>query len=1079
MSRFFIDRPIFAIVIAMVMALAGILAIRQLAISQFPPLAPPQISVSAVFPGADAQTLENTTTQVIEQQMKGLDHLIYFSSTSDSSGSAVVTMTFAQGTNPDTAQVQVQNKLQSAIALLPLEVQLQGLTVTKSARNFALIVALESVDGSHNQDDLGDYIASQIEEPLSRINGVGDTQFFGSQYAMRIWLDPIKMANLQITVGDITSAVTAQNDQVSAGQIGGLPTVSGQRLNVIVNVQSRLQTADQFRQIILRANPDGSIVRLGDVARVQIGAETEAYISRYNGHPATGLAIKLAPGANALATISAVKARMKELSANFPPDIKVVYPIDTSPFISLSIRDVVITLIEAVVLVFVVMLIFLQDWRATLIPTIAVPVVMLGAFAVLYAAGFTINTLTLFGMVLAVGLLVDDAIVVVENVERLIHTEGLSPKEAARKSMDEITGALVGIGTVLSAVFLPMAFFGGSAGVIYRQFSITIVSSMVLSVLVALILTPSLCALILRPASAEGGREKGFTGWFNRNFARGVDRYGHGVERANRRWGRTFVVYGLVVGGMVLLFLSLPGGFLPDEDQGFLFTQVNMPTGATAEQTEAVMAKVRHHYLVDEKADVAGLFTAAGFGFVGVSQNTGLGFATLKDWSQRPGKKNSVQAVAQRVFTQLAPQVSEGQVIAFAPPAAFELGNATGFDFELKDIGNVGHDKLLAARNQLLGMAKNDTGLAQVRPNGLDDVPLLKVNVDHARAGSFGLSQADINATVSTAFGGAFVNQFIDRGRVKKVFIQADAPFRTSPEDLSNLYVRGSSGTMAPLSAFASTEWTHGPTRLERYNGEPAMEIQGSPAPGESTGTAMARMEALAKKLPPGIGYEWTGLSYEEKASGGQAGGLYAISLLIVFLALAALYESWSVPIAVMLVVPLGVIGAVLSARLTGLQNDIYFQVGLITTIGVSAKNAILIVEFAEERMKMGMNAADAALAAAKLRLRPILMTSFAFIFGVMPLAIAHGAGSGGQNAIGRGVVGGMLSATVLAIFFVPVFFLVVKRLFRQDAAPVAAAADTPPPAAPPPPPPPAPPPPPPPSPAPAPAPLSAAPKEA
>jgi len=979
MSRFFIDRPIFAWVIALVLALAGVLAIRALSIAQFPALAPPQISVTAVYPGADAQTLENTTTQVIEQQMKGLDHLIYFSSTSDSSGTATVTMTFAQGTNPDTAQVQVQNKLQSATALLPLEVQQQGLTVAKSARNFALIVALESIDGSHDQDDLGDYIASQIQDPLSRVTGVGDTQFFGSQYAMRIWLNPIKMANLQITVGDVTSAVTAQNAQVSAGQIGGLPTVAGQRLNAIVNVQSRLQTPEEFRQILLRTNADGSIVKLGDVARVEMGAETEAYISRYNGHPATGLAIKLAPGANALGTIKAVKAKMAELSTTFPPDIKVVYPIDTSPFISLSIKDVVVTLCEAVALVFLVMLVFLQNWRATLIPTIAVPVVLLGSFA-------------------------------------------------------------VGIGLVLSAVFLPMAFFGGSAGVIYRQFSITIVSSMALSVLVALIFTPALCATILKPARTGAGREKGFAGWFNRNFERGVSRYGQGVERANRRWGRTFIIYGLIVGGVALLFTTLPGGFLPDEDQGFLFTQVTLPTGSTAEQTEAVMAKVRKHYLVDEKANVAGLFTAAGFGFVGIGQNTGLGFATLKDWSQRPGKANSVQAVVQRVFQQLAPQVTTGQVIAFAPPAAFELGNATGFDFELKDVGNVGHEKLVAARNQLLGMARMDKGLAQVRPNGLDDVPQLKLNVDQARAGAFGLSQADVNSTVSTAFGSAFVNQFIDRGRVKKVLVQADAPYRTRPEDLNNLYVRGASGTMAPVSAFATSQWTYGPTRLERYNGQPSMEIQGSPTPGESTGTAMARMEALAKKLPPGIGYEWTGLSYEEKASGGQAGALYSLSLLIVFLSLAALYESWSVPMAVLLVVPLGVLGALLSAHLTGLDNDIYFQVALVTTIGVSAKNAILIVEFAEERMKAGMKATDAALAAAKLRLRPILMTSFAFIFGVLPLALSHGAGSGGQNAIGRGVVGGMLSATVLAIFFVPVFFIVVKRLFRQDRPVVAAA---------------------------------------
>jgi len=1036
MSRFFIDRPIFAWVIAMVLALAGILAIRALSISQFPPLAPPQISVTAIYPGADAETLENTTTTIIEQQMTGLDHLAYFSSTSDSSGTATVTLYFAQGTNPDTAQVQVQNKLQSATALLPIEVQQQGLTVTKSARNFALVIGLESVDGSHDQDDLGDYIASKIQDPISRVNGVGQTQFFGSEYAMRIWLDPLKMANLQVTVGDVTAAIIAQNDQVSAGQIGGLPTLKDQRLNVIVNVQSRLQTAQQFREILLRTNPDGSLIRLGDVARVEMGAQNEAYISRYNGHPATGIAIELAPGANALATIQAVKAKMVELSANLPPDIKVVYPIDTSPFISLSIRDVVITLIEAVVLVFLVMLVFLQNWRATLIPTIAVPVVLLGSFAVLYIAGYTINTLTMFGLVLAIGLLVDDAIVVVENVERLIHTEGLSPKEAARKSMDEITGALVGIGLVLSAVFLPMAFFGGSAGVIYRQFSITIISAVTLSVLVALILTPALCATLLKPAKESHGPERGFSGWFNRNFNRGVSRYGDGVQRANRRWGRTLVIYGLIVGGMALLFVTLPGGFLPDEDQGFLFTQVQMPTGDTAEQTETVMAKVRHHYLVDEKANVAGIFTAAGFGFVGNAQNTGIAFTTLKDWSERPGGANTVQAVAKRVFQQVTPSITTGQVIAFAPPAAFELGNATGFDFELEDVGNVGHDKLVAARNQLLMMASKDPGLNQVRPNGLNDVPQIKLNIDQARAGAFGLSIADINTTVSAALGSAYVNQFVDRGRVKQVYVQADAPYRTKLEDLDNLYVRSASGTMAPVSSFATKDWTYGPTRLERYNGLPSMEIQGAPAPGVSTGTAMEHMEALAKKLPAGIGYEWTGLSYEEKASGGQAGSLYALSLLIVFLCLAALYESWSVPIAVLLVVPLGVIGALLSAHITGLSNDIYFQVGLITTIGVSAKNAILIVEFAEERMKMGMGAAEAALAAAKLRLRPILMTSFAFIFGVLPLAMATGAGSGGQNAIGRGVVGGMISATVLAIFFVPVFFIVVKRLFRQDKPP-------------------------------------------
>ena len=1044
MSRFFIDRPIFAWVLALAMIIAGILAIRQLPVAQFPALAPPQISVTAVYPGANAETLESTTTQIIEQQMKGLDHLIYFSSTSDSSGTATVTMTFAQGTNPDTAQVQVQNKLQAGIALLPTQVQQEGLVVSKSARNFALIVALQSVNGAHNQDDLGDYIASKIQEPIGRITGVGDTQFFGSQYAMRIWMDPMKMANLQVTVGDIVAAVTAQNAQVSAGQIGGLPTVQGQRLNVIVNVQSRLNTPQQFRDIIVRANPDGSTVKLSDVARVDIGAENEAYISRYNGQPATGVAIKLAPGANALQTINAVKARVAQLSANFPPDIRVIYPIDTAPFITLSIRDVVITLIEAVVLVFLVMLVFLQDLRATLIPTIAVPVVLLATFAVLLAAGFSINTLTMFGLVLAIGLLVDDAIVVVENVERLMQTEGLSPKEAARKSMDEITGALVGIGVVLVSVFLPMAFFGGSAGVIYRQFSITIVSAVTISVLVALILTPALCATILRPPTEGHSRRVGFSGWFNRNFDRGVARYGEGVQGVSRRWGRTLAAFAVIAGLMVLMFVTLPGGFLPDEDQGFLFTQVTLPTGATAEQTEKVMAEVRHHFLVDEKRNVAGIFTAAGFGFVGIAQNTGIGFTTMKDWSQRPGGDNTVQAVAMRVFKQLSPHVTAGQVISFVPPAAFELGNATGFDFELEDVGGLGHDALVAARNKLLGLANADPHLVQVRPNGLNDVPQLHVDVDRGRATSLGLSVADVNTTVGAMLGSAFIDQFVDRGRTKKVFIQADAPFRTRPEDLANVYVRSSSGNMAPVSALAAQRWDFGSTRLERYNGIPSMEIQGSPAPGVSTGDAMLRMEALAKQLPPGIGYEWTGLSYEQQESGGAAGPLYALSLLAVFLSLAALYESWSVPIAVLLVVPLGVIGALTAAHLTRLDNDIYFQVGLITTVGVSAKNAILIVEFAEARLKLGMSAAEAALAAAKLRLRPILMTSFAFVFGVLPLAIATGAGSGGQNAIGRGVVGGMLSATVLAIFFVPVFFIVVKGAFRQRPAP----APEPPPAA-------------------------------
>jgi HAE1 family hydrophobic/amphiphilic exporter-1/multidrug efflux pump len=1034
MSRYFIDRPIFAWVVAIILMLAGALAIRSMAIAQFPNIAPPTISVTAVYPGADAQTLENTTTQVIEQQLKGIDHLNYFSSTSDASGTATVTLTFAQGTDPDTAQVQVQNKIQAATALLPQAVQLQGLRVAKSVKNFALVAAFYSQDGSHDQDDIGDIVAAKIQDPVSRISGVGDTQLFGSQYAMRIWIDPYKMQGLKVTTGDIRDAITAQNAQVSAGQIGGLPTVKGQAINAVITAQSRLQTADQFRAIVLRTKTDGSSVTLGDVARVEIGAETASSISRYNGKPASGMAIKLAPGANALQTVSAIKAEIARITADLPPDIKVAYPFDSTPFVILSIEEVVQTLIEAVVLVFFVMLLFLQSWRATLIPTIAVPVVLLGTFAILFALGFTINTLTLFGTVLAIGLLVDDAIVVVENVERLIDEEGLTPLQAAHQSMDEVSGALIGIGVVLSAVFLPMAFFGGSAGVIYRQFSITIVSSMVLSVLVALTLTPALCATLLKPKDKEKAQKGGFFGWFNRKFDQTRNGYSTGVTAANRHWGRTMLVYGAVFAVMALLFVRLPAGFLPDEDQGVLFTQVVMPAGSTAEQTEAAMTTVRKHFLVDEKDNVEGFFSISGFSLGGIGQNVGTAFLRLKPWDARKGSTNNAQAIANRAIMSMAQAVPQAKVIAFAPPAVLELGNATGFDFELKDMGNHDHAALTNARNQLFGMAMQDRRVAQVRPNGLEDAPQLKVNLDLIRATALGLSPADINDTLSTALGGAYINDFIDRGRVKKVFVQADAPFRTRPEDVNSLFVRGPNNVMAPIAAFADTSWIKGPMRLERYNGAPAMELQGMAAPGKSSGDAMVAMTELAKKLPPGFGYEWTGLSYEQMASSGQALPLYGLSLLIVFLCLAALYESWSVPIAVILVVPLGVIGAVIAATLTGLDNDIYFQVGLITTVGLASKNAILIVEFAEERAAAGMDVAQAAIEAAKLRLRPILMTSLAFVFGVLPLAISSGAGSGGRHAIGRAVVGGMLSGTVLAIFFVPVFFVLVKMLFKQDS---------------------------------------------
>jgi HAE1 family hydrophobic/amphiphilic exporter-1/multidrug efflux pump len=1037
MSRYFIDRPIFAWVLAIVLMLAGVLAMRSLPIAQFPEIAAPKVTISTVYPGADAQTLENTTTQVIEQQLKGIDNLRYFSSTSDSAGNLAVTLTFEQGSDVDIAQVQVQNKLQQAVPILPQEVQQQGLRVNKSSASFLLVVALYSENGAHDQVDLGDYVASKIQDPLSRITGVGDTQVLGAQYAMRIWLDPYKMANLSVAVTDVTAAIRAQNAQVSAGQVGGLPTVNAQSLNATITAQSRLQTPEQFREIILRANPDGSVIKLGDVSRVEIGSETYNFQARFNGKQAAGFGIRLAPGANALDTVTAVKARVEELSKQFPSDIKVAYPLDNSTFVRLSVEQVVHTLVEAVILVFLVMFLFLQNWRATIIPTITVPVVLLGSLAILQLAGFTINTLTLFGMVLAIGLLVDDAIVVVENVERLIQEEGLSPADAARKSMDEISGALVGIGLVLSAVFLPMAFFGGSTGVIYRQFSITIVSSMILSVLVALILTPALCATILKP-HREGKEEhpRGIFGrffaWFNRTFDRGVERYGNGVHKVERRWGRSLIVFALIVAGMAFLFIRLPSGFLPEEDQGLLFTQISLPPGATIEQTASVLDQVRDHYLVDEKATVESIFTIAGFGFVGQGQNVGLAFVRARPWEEREGAENRISAVAGRANAALA-KIRAGMAIAFAPPAVLELGNANGFDFQLKDSNNQGHAQLLAARNQLLGMAMKDPRLAQVRPNGLEDAPQLKLEVDQPRAASLGLSQADINTTISTAFGGSYINDFIDRGRVKRVFVQADAPYRVSPDAIDNFYVRGTSGTMAPFSSFADKSWSKGPARLERYNGVSSMQIMGSPAPGESSGAAITAMEEHAKKLPAGFDFEWTGLSYEEQLSGGQAPALYALSLLIVFLCLAALYESWSVPIAVLLVVPLGILGAVIAATLRGLNNDIYLQVGLITTVGVSAKNAILIIEFAEEKMREGLSARDAAVEAAKIRLRPILMTSFAFIFGVLPLAISTGAGAGGQNAIGWAVVGGMLSATVLAIFFVPVFFTVVKRLFRQD----------------------------------------------
>jgi hydrophobe/amphiphile efflux-1 (HAE1) family protein len=1035
MSRYFIDRPIFAWVIAIVLMLFGALAIRSLPIAQFPAIAPPTVTIAAVYPGADAETLERTTTQIIEQQLRGIDNLRYFSAQTSSAGRATVTLTFEQGTNPDIAQVQVQNKLQAATPLLPQEVQRQGVVVAKSAASFLMVAALYSDDNSHTANDLSDYLVSQVQEPVSRITGVGELQVFGTQYAMRIWVDPLKLRSYNLAIEDVVTAIQGQNAQISAGQIGQLPSSKEQELNATVSVQSRLQTPEQFGAIRLRSTQGGAVVRLRDVARVQLGAEIYGFDTQYNGHPASGFGVRLATGANALDTVDAVKSEIERIAKGFPADVKVVYPYDSTPFVRLSVKQVIHTLVEAVVLVFLVMFLFLQNWRATLIPTIAVPVVLLGAFGVMSALGYSINTLTLFGMVLAIGLLVDDAIVVVENVERLIQTEHLTPKEAARKSMDEISGALIGIGLVLSAVFLPMAFFGGSTGVIYRQFSVTIVSSMVLSVLVALILTPALCATILKPHDPKQQQGNGpfarFFRWFNDKFDRGTEKYEVGVKRTARGWKRSGLLYLLIVAVMAFTFWRLPSGFLPEEDQGSMIALVQAPAGATLPRTQKALNVVRDHFLKDEKANVVSVFTISGFSFAGQGQNAGLAFIKLKDWEERNGADSRAPAIAGRAMGAFS-QYHDASIFAVVPPAVQELGNATGFDLWLVDTAGIGHDKLLATRNQLLGMAAGDKRVAQVRPLSLDDAPQLNVDIDQDKAGALGLDISQINSAISTAWGGAYVNDFLDRGRTKRVYLQADEQYRSSPEDIQDFYIRGANGQMAPFGAFSTLSWKQAPVILTRYNGRPAMELQGSPGQGLSTGSAMEAMQEIQGKLPPGTSLEWTGLSYEERLSGGQAPALYGLSLLIVFLCLAALYESWSVPIAVLLVVPLGVLGAVLAAALTGLNNDIYLQVGLITTIGVSAKNAILIVEFAEERVLAGMNAFDAAIEAARLRLRPILMTSLAFVFGVMPLAISTGAGAGGQNAIGRAVVGGMLSATVLAIFFVPMFFVVVARLFNH-----------------------------------------------
>ncbi|EOM1730991.1 efflux RND transporter permease subunit [Salmonella enterica subsp. enterica serovar Infantis] len=1034
MANFFIRRPIFAWVLAIILMMAGALAIMQLPVAQYPTIAPPAVSISATYPGADAQTVQDTVTQVIEQNMNGIDNLMYMSSTSDSAGSVTITLTFQSGTDPDIAQVQVQNKLQLATPLLPQEVQQQGISVEKSSSSFLMVAGFVSDNPNTTQDDISDYVASNIKDSISRLNGVGDVQLFGAQYAMRIWLDANLLNKYQLTPVDVINQLKVQNDQIAAGQLGGTPALPGQQLNASIIAQTRLKDPEEFGKVTLRVNTDGSVVHLKDVARIELGGENYNVVARINGKPASGLGIKLATGANALDTATAIKAKLAELQPFFPQGMKVVYPYDTTPFVKISIHEVVKTLFEAIILVFLVMYLFLQNIRATLIPTIAVPVVLLGTFAVLAAFGYSINTLTMFGMVLAIGLLVDDAIVVVENVERVMMEDNLSPREATEKSMSQIQGALVGIAMVLSAVFIPMAFFGGSTGAIYRQFSITIVSAMALSVLVALILTPALCATLLKPVSAEHHEKKsGFFGWFNTKFDHSVNHYTNSVSGIVRNTGRYLIIYLLIVVGMAVLFLRLPTSFLPEEAQGVFLTMIQLPSGATQERTQKVLDQVTHYYLNNEKANVESVFTVNGFSFSGQGQNSGMAFVSLKPWEERNGEENSVEAVIARA-TRAFSQIRDGLVFPFNMPAIVELGTATGFDFELIDQGGLGHDALTKARNQLLGMvAKHPDLLVRVRPNGLEDTPQFKLDVDQEKAQALGVSLSDINETISAALGGYYVNDFIDRGRVKKVYVQADAQFRMLPGDINNLYVRSANGEMVPFSTFSSARWIYGSPRLERYNGMPSMELLGEAAPGRSTGEAMSLMENLASQLPNGIGYDWTGMSYQERLSGNQAPALYAISLIVVFLCLAALYESWSIPFSVMLVVPLGVVGALLAASLRGLNNDVYFQVGLLTTIGLSAKNAILIVEFAKDLMeKEGRGLIEATLEASRMRLRPILMTSLAFILGVMPLVISRGAGSGAQNAVGTGVMGGMLTATLLAIFFVPVFFVVVKRRFNR-----------------------------------------------
>jgi multidrug efflux pump len=1035
MAPFFIERPIFAWVIAIVIALAGVLAVFTLPVSQYPEIAPPSVTISATYPGASAQTVEDTVTQVIERQMQGLDNLRYMSASSDASGSSAITLTFNQGADPDIAQVQVQNKLQNALSLLPQAVQQQGVRVAKTANSFLMIVGLISESPDVTATDLSDFGASVLQDRLSRVEGVGEVQLFGAPYAMRIWLDPGRLQAFSLTPGDVAAAIRAQNAEVSAGQIGAQPSIEGQQLNATVSAQSLLQTPEQFQNILLRTLPDGAAVRLQDVARVELGAESYAFDSRFNGQPASGLAVRLASGANAVDTSARVRQAIEDLRPTFPAGITVNFPYDTTPFVAKSIEEVVKTLAEAVVLVFLVMFLFLQSWRATIIPTITVPVVLLGTFGVLALFGFSINTLTMFAMVLAIGLLVDDAIVVVENVERVMREEGLSAKEATKKSMSQITGALVGIALVLSAVFIPMAFFPGSTGVIYRQFSITIVSAMSLSVLMALTLIPALTSTLLRhePPRREGSRVGAVFNRFNSGLNWLSTRYQGLLGRtlAPRAGARVLGVYAVILVALGLLFTRLPSSFFPEEDQGFFITIVQLPSGASAERTSAVMRQVES-YLLNEEPGVQSTFSVVGFGFAGVGQNQGLMFINLKDWADRHGAQQRANAIVGRAFGAFS-QIRDGMVFPVLPPAVTELGIATGFDMQLVNVGNLPREQFLDARNQLLGVAAQDQRLMQVRPNGQEDTPQLHLEIDQHAAAALGVSIPDVNQTLAGAWGGMYVNDFIDRGRIKRVMMQGDAPFRMVPEDLGQWHVRSSNGGMVPFTAFTQAGWISASPRLERFNGSPSYNIQGQGAPGVSSGVAMDRMEAAVAQLPAGVGLDWTGMSYEERQSGAQAPLLYALSLLVVFLCLAALYESWTIPLAVLIVVPLGLLGAALAANLRGLSNDIYFQVGLLTTMGLAAKNAILIVEFARNLAEQGRTWAEAAMEAARIRMRPILMTSFAFIFGVLPMALASGAGSGAQNAIGTAVIGGMLAATLLVPVLTPFFFVAISQWFDCD----------------------------------------------